>query len=137
MQVDPAAGGHVEGDAWQQRAVGDDRAAVGADLAEPGQEVLVAGPGGLEDLDAGLLRALGHRAGDELAAAPRRGVRPGDHGDDLVPAGGEQGVEGGNGDLGGAGEDEPHTCGMPFCGARPYSARPNVLCGETRTWGAG
>ena len=48
------------------------------------------------------------RAGDQPAAAPGGRVGPGDDGHDLVPVRGDQGVEGGYGDLGGAGEDEPH-----------------------------
>ncbi|GAA3072822.1 hypothetical protein GCM10020000_67060 [Streptomyces olivoverticillatus] len=106
MQVDPAVRGDVERRLGQQGAVGDDRAAVGRDLAQPGEEVLVARAGGLEHLDAGLLRALGDGAGDQPAAAPGGRVGPGDDGDDLVAVRGDQGVEGGDGDLGGTGEKQ-------------------------------
>ncbi len=135
MQVDPAVAGDVEGALGEDGPVGDDRAAVGVDLAQPGLEVGVARPGGLEDLDAGLFGAFGDRAGDEPAAAAGRGVGPGDDGRDLVPPGGDQGVQGGYGDLGGACEDELHwgsylamsavssapvygaSAGRPTCGA--------------------
>ncbi len=108
VQVDPAPGGHVEGDLGQQGPVGDDGAAVRRDLAQPGEERLVPGPGGLEHLDPGLLRPFGHRARDEPAAPAGRGVRTGHDGGHLVAVGGDQGVQGGDGDFGGAGEDELH-----------------------------
>ncbi len=115
VQVDPAVLRDLQGAGAQQGAVGDDRAAVGRELGEPGDEVGVARLRRLEDLDPGLLGALGDGAGDELATAAGGGVGAGDHRDDLVPVGGEQGVQGGNGDLGGAGEHEAHQ--VPFCSA--------------------
>lgn len=108
VEVDPAPGGDGERLLGEQRPVGDDRAAVRGDLPQPGEEVLVARPGGLEHLDAGLLGALGDGAGDQAAAPPGGGVGPGHDGGHLVPVGGDQGVQGGYGYLGGACEDELH-----------------------------
>ncbi|WIV62344.1 hypothetical protein [Amycolatopsis nalaikhensis] len=48
------------------------------------------------------------RRPDDPAAAAGLGVGPGDDGDDLVPSGIEQGTQGGDRRLGGAGEDELH-----------------------------
>ena len=55
-----------------------------------------------------ILRPLGDRAGHQPPPPPRRRVGPGDDGGHLVPPGGDQGVQSGNGDLGGTCEDELH-----------------------------
>lgn len=108
MQIDPATGGDVERGLGQQRPVGDDRAAVRGDLPQPCEEVLVARPDGLQHLDPGFLGALRDGAGDQSTAASGRSVGAGDDGGHFVPAGGDQGVQGGYGYLGGACEDELH-----------------------------
>ena len=77
--------GDVQRGPRDQRAVRGDRAAVRRDGPQPAEEFLVAGPGRLEHLQAGLGRALGDRAGHLVQAAACRGVRPGDHGRHLVP----------------------------------------------------
>ena len=124
VQVHPAVLGDVECRLRQQRAVGDDRAAVGPQLSQRRLEVRVARMLRLEHGYAELLGALRHRRGDQPAAPAGRRVGPGDHADQLVPAGRDR-LEGGEGDLGGAGEDDPHG----------QSPRPLVACGEIFTWG--
>jgi hypothetical protein len=108
VQVDPAVGRHVQGDARQQRPIGDDGTAVRPDLAEPVQELLVPGPRRLEDLDPLVLRPLRDRAGHQPPSASGTGVGPCENRRHLVPLRGDQCVESGDGDLGGPGEDEPH-----------------------------
>ncbi len=136
VQVDPAVRGNVQGHLGEQRSVGHHRAAVRRDLPQPGEEVLVARLGGLEHLDTGLRRALGDRAGDQAPAAAGGGVGPGDDGDDLVPVRGDQGIQGGYGDLGGAGEDEPHgwrtTSHTLRNGAPVYGPHLRGACEQTR-----
>jgi hypothetical protein len=61
----------------------------------------------LEHGYAELLGARGHGCGQQPATTSRWRVRPGDHPDELVPAGGDR-LQGGQCDLGGAGEDDPH-----------------------------
>jgi hypothetical protein len=53
----------------QQRAVGGDRAAVRADLAQSGLEVRIRRPGRTENLDASLGGSIGDRTVAELQAA--------------------------------------------------------------------
>lgn len=108
VQVDPAVGGDVQGDPGQQRPVGHHGAAVGADLPQARQELLVPRSGRLQHLDPGLRRPLGDRARDEPPPSPGGRVGPRDDGGHLVPPGGDQGVQSGNGDLGGTCEDELH-----------------------------
>ena len=91
----------------QEGAVRDDGAAVGAQLLQRLLELRVARVLGLEQRDAELLGALRHGAGDQLAAAAGGRVGAGDDADQLV-AGLGDGVQGGDGDLGGAGEHDAH-----------------------------
>ena len=60
----------VQGGLRQERAVGHDRAAVGAESPEPLQELGVTGLARPEDLDAGLLGELGDGTRLDLAAPP-------------------------------------------------------------------
>ena len=85
MQVDPAERRDVERRLRDQRAVGDHRAAVRADLAQALLERGVARPGRGEHLQARLGGAPGHRARLHLPAAARARVGPGHHGDHVVP----------------------------------------------------
>ena len=55
----------------------------------------------------GLGRQDGHRAREQLATAAGRRVRAGEHGEHLVP-GCQEGLQRGDGDLGGAGEEQAH-----------------------------
>ncbi len=107
VQVHPAVGRDVQRRLRHQGAVRDDRAAVGREVAQRRLEVGLGRSGRLEHRDAQLLRALGHRGGDHLAAAAGRSIGAGDHADELVPAGGHR-VERQHGRRRGACEDEPH-----------------------------
>ena len=90
VQVHPAVLGDVESGLRQQRAVGDDRAAVrGAASRSCVLEVGVLGWLGLEHRDAELLGELGDRRGDQPAAPALRGVGTGDDADELVAAVGD------------------------------------------------
>ena len=85
VQVDPAVRRDVERRLRQQRAVGDDRAAVGRQVAQllPGTP----GRGGGSGLSTGTPSSSARwadRAGDQLAAAARRRVGAGDDADQLV-----------------------------------------------------
>ena len=85
VQVDPAVRRDVQRGLRQQGPVRGHRAAVRADLVQPGEELRVTGPGRGEHLEPRLRGALGDRAGLDLAAAAGRGVGPGHHRGDLVP----------------------------------------------------
>lgn len=122
VQVDPAVDGDVEGDAGQQGPVRDHGTAVGPDLPEPREELLVPGLGGLQHLDPGLLGPLGHGTGDQPASPPGGRVGPRDDGDHFMPFRPDQGIQSGNGDLRGTSEDKPHgwagASRTGFCGQR-------------------
>ena len=77
--------GHVEHGLRDQRAVGDHRAAVGGDLAQPVEEQRVAGPARGEYLETDLGGPPRHRARFDVTATPGRRVGTGQHRDDLVP----------------------------------------------------
>ena len=85
VQVDPAVRRDVQRGLGQQRPVGGHRAAVRGDLAQPVEELRIAGPGRGEHLDSRLGGTPGHRARLDLPAAAGRGVGTGHHRRDLVP----------------------------------------------------
>jgi hypothetical protein len=78
MQVHPSMRGNLQRRPWDQRPVRGDRAAVWRERPETAEEVLFAGRGRLEHLQAGLRRALPDRAGADPAAPAGRGIGPGD-----------------------------------------------------------
>ena len=123
VQVHEAVPRDVEHPLRQQRAVRDHRAAVGRDLGQPGDEVLVARALRLEDLELQLLRPQGDRARGQPLAAPARRVGARDDRDHLV-VGGDERVESRHGDLRGPAEDDSHPRTVRvFC---PRSARTRI-----------
>jgi hypothetical protein len=112
VQVDPAVLGDGEGGRREQRAVGHDRAALWGDLSQPGEEVGVTRTRRLEHLEAGVGGPLGHRAGSQLPASAGGRVGPGDDREHLVPRV-EQSVEGRDGGVRRAGEDDSHGATCP------------------------
>lgn len=107
MQVDPAVAGHVENGLRQDLAVGDHRRAVDLQRLETLDEAFAARAVG-DDLDAGLLGTLAHRARDELSSAPCPCVSTGQHGDDLVPRP-DEGLQGRDSYGRGPGEEQTHA----------------------------
>ena len=107
VQVHPAVHRDVQRRLREQGAVGDHRAAVGTELAQRRLEVGVARVPRLEHGYAELLGAHADRGGHQPAATAGRGVGTGDHAHQLVPAGRDR-LERRDGDVGGAGEDDPH-----------------------------
>ncbi len=124
VQVDEAVPRDVDHPLRQQGAVGDDWTAVGADRGEPGEKVLVPGSAWGQRLDPELGGPGGDRAGGQLLAPAGGRVRAGEHRDHLVP-GGEQRLQGGQGHLGGPGEDDAHrpSLGPPAPGPHPLRRR--------------
>ena len=118
VQVDPAVRRDVERRLRQQRAVGDHRAAVGraGRAAPPGSRGRAGGrasgsgtPSSSARWATGLATSLRPRPD----GASGRVTTP----DQLVVGGGDR-VEGGHGDLGGAGEDQAHGVRAPVRGWR-------------------
>jgi hypothetical protein len=85
VQVEPAVAWHVQRHLRQQRAVGDHRADVGAQLAELLDELRFGRTLRPQDRHAAFLGELGDRRRAELAAPAGGRVRSGDDGEDLVP----------------------------------------------------
>ncbi len=84
VQVDPAVTRHRESGLRQQRAVGDDGAGIRRQLGQPGQEVLVTGTPGGEDLDAVFVGEGADRGTHQSAPSARGRVGTGDDGDDVM-----------------------------------------------------
>jgi hypothetical protein len=108
VQVHPAEPRDVEGGLRQQRPVGDDRAGIRRELGQPREEGRITGARGRQDFDAVFVGERTDGRPEDPPAAPGLRIGPGDHGNDLVPAGIEQGAQGGNRRVGSAGEDELH-----------------------------
>ncbi len=108
VQVDPPMGRNVEGDPRQQRPIGHHGTAVRRDLPQPLQELRIPRLDGLQHLDPRLRGPLRDGRGDQPPPPAGRSVGARHHGGHLMPTGGEQGVQSGNGDLGGTGEDKLH-----------------------------
>ena len=100
-------GGIASAESGQQGAVGDDRAAVRAQLGELRLEVGLAGMARLQHRHVELFGELGHRGGDEPTSTTGRCVGAGDDADQVVPALRDR-PQGRQGGLGRAGEDDAH-----------------------------
>ena len=103
----------VESRLGQQRAVGHHGTGVGSQLEQRGLELGIPGVLGFEDGYAELLGPQAHGTGEQLAAAPTRGIGASDDADEVVAAGRDR-IEGGDGHLRGAGKDEAHQNPNPF-----------------------
>ena len=130
VQVDPAVPGHVQRGPRDERAVGDDRAAVGGERAQRVEELRVGRPPRGEHREPGLVGQRPDRRPDHPPPAPGGGVRPGQHGDDLVP-GVQQGAQRRDGRLGRAGEQQA----QPRAG--PARRSLTAVTGPSRTADAG
>ncbi len=108
VQVDPAARRHRQQLVTQQRAVGHHRAAVGRQLRQLGDELGGVRSRRAQHRDALLECQAGHRRGLRPAVTPRRGVRPGEHRDHVVPRRVDETAQRGQRGFGGAGKDEAH-----------------------------
>ena len=134
VQVDPPEPGHVQRRPRHQRTVGDDHAAVRRQRAQGVEEPGLGQPPRRQHRDPGLVGQRPDGRADQPPPAPGGSVRPGQHGDDLVP-GVQQRPQRRHGRLRGAGEQQP----QPGAGSahRGHRAFPNSGCGLTLTTGGG
>ena len=75
---------NIEHTLRKQRAVGDHRTTIGGKFGQPVDEILVAGPLRLQDLEPELAGPVRNRARRELLAAPAWGVGSRDHSEQLM-----------------------------------------------------